>query len=200
MCIRDSYRFPRSPRRHPVGRARPRSGGGPAERQLRPRLVRGRPGPAHRLEPGAVGPVADARCVVGCAAVRARRAARRPGHPRQARPQRRTVGDHDRGLSDLRHRRLVQDPGLTLAGRHRGLLPDAPGLLLPLAGAVRAAGQQRGDRHADHLRDGDRAGRLPVHALQPPAQECAAGRDDLRAPLDRVPARAAVLLARDGRR
>ena len=159
-----------------------------------------RPGPAHRLEPGAVGPVGDARPVVGGAAVRARRAAHRSGHPRQARAQRRTAGDHGRGLPDLRHGRLVQDPGLALAGRHRGLLPDAPGLLLPLAGAVRAAGQQRGDRHADHLRDGDRAGRLPVHALQPPAEERAAGRDDLRAPLDRVPARAAVLLARDDRR
>ncbi len=170
---------PRPSRRHPVGRPRPRADRGAAARQLRPHLVRERPVPAHRLGPDAVVPVGDARRVVVGAAACPRGAAHRPGHPRQARAQRRTAGDRGRGLPDLRHGRLVQDPGFALAGRHRRLLPDAPGLLLAMARAVGCAGQQRADGHDHHLWHGDGAGRLPVHALQPPPEERSAGRDDL---------------------
>ena len=91
------------------------------------------------------GAVAGARPVVG----RGPRA-RPAGEPRtlldvvanlvhNARPAR----DHGRGLSDLRDGRLVQDPGLALAGRHRRLLPAPPGLLLPVARALRPARVQR---------------------------------------------------------
>lgn len=99
----------------------------------------------------------------------------------------------------LRHGRLVQDPGVALAGRHRRLLPVAPGVLLALAGPRGPAVGQRHHGDAGDLRDGGRAGRLPVHAVQPAGQEPAAGVHDHGARGDRRGARAALLLPGDDR-
>src|SRR5690606_19299644 len=119
---------------------------------------------------------------------------------RQHRAQRCAVRDHGRGVSDLRHGRLVQGPGLALAGRHRGLLPAAAGVLLALARARGPALRRRHPGHAGRLRDGGRAGRLPVHAVQPTGEERPAGRHDHRARRDRGRPGAAVLLPGDDRR
>lgn len=95
--------------------------------------------------------------------------------------------------------RLVQDPGIALAGRHRALLPAQPRLLHPVARAVGHPGRQRADGDGADVRHGHRAGRLSVHAVQPAGQERPAGRDDLRARGDRPAAGAAVLLHGDDR-
>ncbi len=113
--------------------------------------------------------------------------------------QRRNAGDRRTGLSDLLHRRLVQDPGPALAGGLRTPLRAPSRLLHPLARALHCRRRQRRTRPGSHLLDGHGAGGIPVHPGQPQDEERAAGGDDRGTSGDRGTPRHPVPVPHHGR-